>query len=374
MPNTVHPSHYLDELLQAFDSFEFALMVFQIKAGVTTRWFVNRAGAALTGYTPAEMMSLPMLGTVMPSDRGRVGKLMHEASTGQAQAGVVAMVVQHKLGHRIPVEVSFVVQQRAEDTLIFSWTRDISAENKQQLRFIEADRRQLIANIASGLAHEVFNPLTYVQLNIGRIQRALDVGDDTSRDQLRTLLAQIDHGLSRVIDTVQKVGELTGMHPVEATTCCLVRVVQTALALLEPNILARASVTSDLLAAPIDVIGEPSRVGQAVFNALLFAAGDGGLPEARREVGVRMYREGDFIVLAVSDNGPSLTDTELVHVFQPFMPTGRSAEGTGLAVARGLVEQTGGYVYASSAPPGGVQTKLAFRVAPANVLPSAADA
>lgn len=367
----VPPIHYIDQLLSALDKLGLALMVYHIEGGATSRWYTNQAAAALTGRSVDELIQQPLLSGIAEEDRARVNQMIQEAAEGKTQAGVVEMIIAHPDGRKFPAEVSFVVERRATDAIVFTFMRDVSSERKQQLRFIEADRRRLIATIASGLAHEVFNPLTYVQLNLGRIQRLVEAGDPSGLAAIGALVTQIEHGLTRTIQTVQKVGELTGIYPSEATACCLVRVAHTAIALLQPNILARATVHDQLLEAPAMVHGDASTVGQAIFSALLFAASGPGAStdledtSERRRIDLHMTKDGDYVILTVADNGPHLSDNELVQIFQPFSSTRRAPDNEGLAVAKGLIERIGGYVYAMSAPARGLETRLAFRSAEA---------
>jgi two-component system phosphate regulon sensor histidine kinase PhoR len=97
---------------------------------------------------------------------------------------------------------------------------------------------------------------------------------------------------------------------------------------------------------------DADRLGQVIANLLenarKFAA-------ARIEVGV--WRDGDWVIVSVADDGPGIAPEDLPHVFERLYvathrPTPKeSGSGLGLAIVRELVETMGGHVNARSPAP-----------------------
>jgi two-component system C4-dicarboxylate transport sensor histidine kinase DctB len=132
--------------------------------------------------------------------------------------------------------------------------------------------------------------------------------------------------------------------------------VSSALRLAGPTLDPRAHVIRQIFPVA-QVIGEESRIGQAILAMLLFAS-SGFDPEAtatNNRIVVAVEERDGQVVVEVSDNGRALTEDEAQHVFDPFFrSTVRgSGVGVGLSVARSVATTLGGDVSLAARPGGG---------------------
>ena len=114
------------------------------------------------------------------------------------------------------------------------------------------------------------------------------------------------------------------------------------------------------------VAAEPARLDRILGNLLANAATHGGGP-----VEVRGRRDGDDVVVEVTDHGPGIPAEDLPHVFDRFAKSDRSrasgGSGLGLAIARAQARAQGGDLTARNVPGGGAC--LALRLAAASDAP-----
>ena len=96
------------------------------------------------------------------------------------------------------------------------------------------------------------------------------------------------------------------------------------------------------------MLGEESRIGQAVLAMLLFSSSgfDAEPRPARNRIVVAVEERDGAVVVEVSDNGRDLTTEEARHAFDPFFRTSSrgAGVGVGLGVARSVATTLGGDV------------------------------
>src|SRR5947207_14266609 len=133
---------------------------------------------------------------------------------------------------------------------------------------------------------------------------------------------------------------------------------------LRPLVGARIELALDLAAQSGAVRVDSAQLEQAVVNLVMNARdampGGGRLHIATRNVVVDEafarehppMRPGRYTTLAVRDSGVGMDEETRRHLFEPFFTTkpGRHGAGLGLATTYGIVKQSGGYIWAESAP------------------------
>lgn len=164
----------------------------------------------------------------------------------------------------------------------------------------------------------------------------------------------------------------------------LIEAMQPALErLLGPDIGIALELSPD--AAP--VMADPAQVRQillklaansreAIEHGGVFRIGTHNAP-ANDPALARADEKVAYTVLEVSDNGPGLDDESWAHLYEPFFTTKASGKrGLGLAAVHGIVRQSGGRLWADSAPGQGTSFRIYLprAVAKSSALPAAAPA
>jgi signal transduction histidine kinase len=104
------------------------------------------------------------------------------------------------------------------------------------------------------------------------------------------------------------------------------------------------------------ITGDRCRLQQAIYNILLNAAdalSQGRVEQKRITLGVSHSQPDDMITIAISDNGPGMTQEDYQRLFRQFFSTKGQGHGFGLLAAKGAVKSFGGKVSAAPGPDGG---------------------
>jgi signal transduction histidine kinase len=228
-------------------------------------------------------------------------------------------------------------QGHLEDRVLSALGRMRKAEQHLAI----AQRLAATGKLASGVAHEINNPLGGIKNAV----RAL-VRGDLSADKTAEYLDLIADGLSRVEETVKKFLSFTPRR-VEPRPTDLSGVATKAIGLARHRIQrSGAEVVENLQPSrPAVVFGDPHELMQVALNLLLNAA-DAVKTVARARIEVTVERGEEEAVLTVRDNGVGLTPDDQDRCFDLFFTTKQVGEGTGLglAVAHTIVTNHGGRI------------------------------
>ncbi|WP_224363473.1 sensor histidine kinase [Hyalangium versicolor] len=263
----------------------------------------------------------------------------------------------------VAVQASYFYARLKKDRMEAESRRRVTQEAlvAAQTRAQEADRLAQVGRLVAGVAHEVNNPLAFIQANLRFLQEELP-REGRSPEDCAEVLRETQAGVARIQQIVQ---DLTAMArgaseaegPREVGSCPLPGVIEESMRL--------ASVRLKKLAVEVEVPTEVPRVradarrlGQVLLNLLLNAADaleEAGVAGPR--VALKVQAREQRVWLVLEDNGPGFAPEHLPQLFTPFFTTKSQGKGTGLglALSREYVEGFGGSLRAENRPEGGAR-------------------
>jgi signal transduction histidine kinase len=220
-----------------------------------------------------------------------------------------------------------------------------------------AQRLAATGKLASGIAHEVNNPLAGMLNATRRLKEGMPTPE--KHDEYCDLVIE---GLQRIQETVKKILQFTP-HKVAPQPVALETVLRRAIALASHRIeRERVAVEVDL---PSDarVFGDPFELQQVFLNIFLNSLD--AIAEAEREKGAIVVRgsiAGTEIRLDVADNGCGMSEDLVTQAFDLFTTTKPVGEGTGLglSIAHNVIENHGGRIEIASTPGTGTTVSIAL--------------
>jgi signal transduction histidine kinase/ActR/RegA family two-component response regulator len=222
---------------------------------------------------------------------------------------------------------------------------------RMQQQLLRADRLSSIGMLATGVAHEINNPLAYVLGNLefalGRLAAA-ELPEGGPLDEVAGALEQAREGSERIGRIARDLKVFCG-GKAEATLgpINVRRVMESAIDIAWNHIRHRARLTRRFEHVPV-VNGDETRLGQVFLNLLVNAAQ--ALPTTedaeQNEIVVSVRNEGERVVIEVQDTGNGMTPAELAQAFEPFFTTKPSGVGSGigLSICRSIVTDMGGEI------------------------------
>ena len=286
----------------------------------------------------------------------------------------VSIVVAITLYARFFAERFHQVQQSEERArLERARLESLEALALSEHRRTQSEKLAIVGRLASGVAHEINNPLAYVGSNVDFVRDELRSAEAPSREELLEVLEETRSGLQHIRRIVADLKGFARMDAEEPTECALADVVADAVKLASLRLKHVAWLRVDVPVALPEIFVVRQRLVQVVIN-LLVNAGDA--LEAHQvengEVRVTGQSDGSQVVLLVEDNGPGFAPHVLPRLFEAFFTTKGPDKGTGLGLnlSRELVEQFGGVLSADNRPEGGARLRLEFPARRADSSPS----
>lgn len=329
----------------------------------------NPAMAKLLGYDPTDDSSPQMPGTVLElyanlDDRSVILSQLHE--TGSIEGFEIQLFTRD--GNKTWVNVSsFLVKDAAGEPLhIESIISDISdrkmaEEEKDKLfqQLAQAQRLDAVGKLAGGVAHDFNNMLSVI---LGHTELALlELKEDQKYHKAFT---DIQHAAEHSANLTRKLLAFARKQTVAPKVIDLNDTIAATFALLSRLIPEDVELDHELADNLWSVKVDPDQVGQVLTNLCVNARDavgkNGRITISTRNTSIVSGSSpefpdlppGDYVRLAVSDNGSGMDAETLQHLFEPFYTTKNLNEGTGLGLATvyGIVKQNQAFISVDSRP------------------------
>jgi PAS domain S-box-containing protein len=323
--------------------------------------FVNPAGQALVGLaTDEQVRNTKILDFVAEEDRQR---FQDQALPGALRDGHwkgETLFRNFATGASIPVwqDVFLITEPGTDRPLALATISRDLRERKRAADALLAAQAQVahiarvttMGELAASIAHEVNQPLTAVVMNGNACLRWL-AGANPNLDEARAALTRVVKEGSRAGDIIRKIRALLKKSPPHIAPVDLNEVIQEALVLTKHEMLrSGVSARTELADALPIVPGDRVSLQQVILNLVVNAIeATRMIADGPRELVISSQRDGPgMAVIAVSDSGVGIDDSNLDQIFNAFFTTKQDGMGMGLSISRSIIEMHGGRLWATS--------------------------
>ena len=237
--------------------------------------------------------------------------------------------------------------------------RDITAvrraeqqSRQHQAELVHVSRLSTMGEVATGMAHELNQPLSAIVNYANGCTRRMQSGAGQTQELLGAL-AQITSQAQRASEIIRRLRALVGKQPPIRADADLNALVQEVCSFLEfETAKLGVQIELDLAPGPIPVHVDLVQIEQVLLN-LMSNALDAleETPEAARRLLIRTQGNLDGEVrVSVEDSGPGIDGERLARLFDPFFTTKEVGMGMGLTISQTILENHGGRIWAESEP------------------------
>jgi PAS domain S-box-containing protein len=308
----------------------------------------------ILGYKPEEYTGRNVFEFVHPEDLPHVTQIFGDALQKQGNTPQFGFRFRHKNGSwRILEGVgNNLVNDPTVAAIVFN-SRDVTERRGLEQQFLQAQKVQAIGQLAAGVAHDFNNILTailgYSDMMLMRIR---------PEDPLYSSGTGIKQAAIRAAALTRQLLAFGRKQMLEPRVLSL----NTSIAEMDKMLRRLLGEDVSLVTIPNPNLGrvkaDPGQIEQVILNLAVNARD--AMPKGGKltietdnvtldEEYARHRAEvipGDYVMLAVSDNGTGIPPEVLIRLFEPFFTTKEMGKGTGLGLAtcHGIVKQSRGHI------------------------------
>lgn len=340
--------------------------------------FWNEACEKIFGFSEKEVIAKKLRSVIDHQLVTQTPSGLDAPGGGPAETKVLELIAKRKNGSSFPIELSMSGVKTGGEWQTVGIIRDITERRKveEELRAaysrIQEARAQLakigamdmVGKMASGVAHDVKNPLTVILQSAEYLSEMIETADPTIVETLN----RITDAVGRADDVINDLFDVASLSKLDLSTRQLNGIIETALtatAFQRSRQKIRLVKELDASLPPLNLDeAKIRRVFENLFTNSIHAMPQGGDLLIKTYVsGPRASEKNPAIVVEVADTGTGIPEDFLKKVFEPFFTTRADHGGTGLGLStvKSIIEMHQGEISLKNRPAGGAVATIVFR-------------
>jgi histidine kinase len=251
-------------------------------------------------------------------------------------------------------------------------TIDITESMEKESQLIQASKMSTLGEMASGVAHELNQPLNAMQMGADFIVNVIKEGVEIPKSDLTLVSEQIREQVDRAVTIINHLREFGRKTEITRQKISINKPIEGVFTLLGQQLKLRGiKVVLDLNDNLPPVIGDINRLEQVFINLVMNAR---SAMEEKNETAfgghvdnkltVKSFQENGQVSVTITDTGTGIPDNIRNRIFEPFFTTKEVGKGTGLglSISYGIVKDYGGVIGVESEVGKGTTFKISFPV------------
>ncbi len=251
------------------------------------------------------------------------------------------------LGIHVEITTAPIFNKNGEVAASVHVVRDITERKQMEAQLMVTDRLASVGELASGIAHELNNPLTSV-IGFSQLLLERDMPEDIKED-----IETVHREAQRAAEVIKNLLTFARKHSPTKQPVNINEVIGKVLELRAyeqkvNNIQVNTRLAPDLP----EVMADYFQLQQTFLNITINAEYFMIEAHNRGTLTITTKRAGDVVITSFADDGPGIAPENLGHLFDPFFTTKEVGKGTGLglSICHGIMTEHSGRIYAESEP------------------------
>jgi histidine kinase len=260
-------------------------------------------------------------------------------------------------GKTLFVNIRISPSEYAGRRVLLVTTSDITKRLEAEQQLIQASKMATLGEMATGVAHELNQPLSVIKTASSFFVRKIDKKEAIDHDILKTMLTKVDDNVDRATKIINHMRQFARKSDLEMEKVQLNEVLENAFEIFSQQLKVRGiEVVWEIEANLPKINADSGRLEQVIINLLLNAR---DAIEEKWELMAHTKKDGTItlrtatqdsdVVCEICDTGRGIPDEIANKIFEPFFTTKEVGKGTGLglSISYGIVKDCGGAIRAT---------------------------
>jgi PAS domain S-box-containing protein len=229
-------------------------------------------------------------------------------------------------------------------------------------KLIHASRLAIVGELTAMIAHEVNQPLNAI-LNNSEVADTFFNLENIPLNEIRSIIADVRNDSLRACKAVARIRDFAQKRKMQVQTIDINALIKDVVKIVSADaVRRRVQIRTDFSASLPVMLGDPVRLQQVLLNLILNGMDAMNDVDERRKILTLQTERGDngHVIVTVRDSGHGLSTDALPQIFESFYSTKSDGMGLGLSVARSIVEDHHGRIWAETNSDGGATIHFAL--------------
>jgi PAS domain S-box-containing protein len=254
--------------------------------------------------------------------------------------------------------------------IIIATAVDITDRLAKEAQLIQASKMSTLGEMATGVAHELNQPLTTIQISADFISNLIKEGQKIPEVELKIASEEMKGQVERAVRIINHLREFGRKPEMQREEININKPIEGVFTLLGQQLKVRGiKIVLDLKDDLPPIMGDNNRLEQ-VFIDMVINARDAMEEKKERWAGgdlentltIRSFEQDGHVVVTITDTGTGIPDGMKEKIFEPFFTTKEVGKGTGLglAISYGIVKEYDGTIEVESEGGNGTTFRISF--------------
>jgi PAS domain S-box-containing protein len=259
------------------------------------------------------------------------------------------------------------IRYQGRDALLVNMM-DITRMRQMEHLLRIQDKMTSLGRVAAGIAHEIRNPLSGINIYLDALEMRL-VQHDGVDDKTRQILQQLRSASQKIESVVKRVLDFARPGRPQLVLGDVNKAVREAVDLSMATLRKNAIRLELRLASNLPVCRlDPQLIEEVILNLITNAVDALKAEPVDKQIHITSWSSGKQVRVAVADNGPGIPVRRREVIFDPFYTTKGNSTGIGLNLSRRIIADHGGFLTAGSRRGGGARFVIDLPAADRNVV------
>jgi histidine kinase len=251
-------------------------------------------------------------------------------------------------------------------------TSDITKRLETEQQLIQAGKMATLGEMATGIAHELNQPLSVIKTASSFFVKKLDRQQTIEQGTLGAMLRKIDGNVDRATRIIEHMRQFARKSDLKLERVQLNELLRRAFEIFSQQLKLRSiEVVWDIDPELPKIDADPGRLEQVFINLLLNARdaieehwGPAEAGPALKRILIATRTAGGRVACEICDTGVGVPAHMVDRIFEPFFTTKQAGKGTGLglSISYGIVKDCRGSIRVRPNPSGGACFRLEFPI------------